>query len=488
MSFIVLHKIDTPLHFHSGEFDCSQHLSAIEPRSDDLVYVYYTPTSRVVFPSSQITSPPPQDKSSKDSTAVPSDEDCLKALRRSEISRYFPSDSNVPWFESLFPGPVPQLTDSKLDKECFNKLFKSVASQAKTVLKRETSHSFAHLPKSIAAAVQNVIQKSVKKSTESKCPQKVVKKAVHLSSSASPSQPRQSEKKNKTPASSAPPATPKVVLPPKKKAKATSSPAASPQKSKSTSSPAAPATQATVSQIVKILQENTAPRFYFSNDAVPTFRELFPGTTMPQFTRMSGNVHVAKEKFNPLLASRVKSAHNILRAKKISVTKLPAAFLKYQTRLITRSIEKQCATKKQAKADKKAKTQSKKKEIQFVKSPIEFSSPKAQPASSSTIDNVDVVFDLRSLRSLLQAAIAEKVVASPARDPRVRTALLEKAKSCNYDGITFRSSDNSGKYSCTITEAASDASNESQWFATLTAAYTLVSSRTSLSYEASLRD
>jgi len=414
---------------------------------------------------------------------IPSEEDALRALRNSDLSRFFPSESNVPWFESLFPDPVPDLDNDLIDKNTFNKLFKVVASQAKTMLKEKTNHSFSHLPKSVAAAIQNTILSSVRKSKASKCPAAVIRRATHLSA---PSKTTTSNPSKRT-ADIKTPAAPKPSQPPKGKAQATSAKASIPKPSaQSTPSPSVPST---VSTIVQALHEASAPAFYFAADKTPTFKQLFPGTTMPKFTRVSGNIRIDSTSFHPLLTSRVKSAHTSLRAKKILVTKLPAAFMKYQTRLICRSIEKQLADQKQARSDKresrkKDKAQSKK-EVKFHPSTVPFSPSPDKTAVIPEPEND--VFALRDLRSQLDAAKAECVLPANKRDSRPFHAILRNPAFKEFADIEFTYTTSSGNAK-SLVFIPNSFGPETQFSLDAAAKlYQVVASRTSLTFEHALR-
>jgi hypothetical protein len=356
------------------------------------------------------------------------------------------SDSNVPWFEVLFPDTtLPALTDSKLEKADFNPLFKSIASYVKYVLKTELDLSVSHLPRPIATKIEEVIIKSTIKSTQGKCPAKTLKSSKKKHPFAIPS--KKSNKPVSPPAPKAQPKEKKEKPSPKKAATPAPVPpptsSVSKTKSKASAKTAAPTTKkspgtptksvsSTVSHkdALQVLTDTKSPKFFYPSDKTPTFQTLFPGTTMPKFTKSSGNVSIAKADFQPLLLSRVRSAHHALRNAKMQVTRLPAKFMNYQTRLITRSIEQsvkerkdKATTKKSAKSDKKKST---KEQVVFVPQqvPDTLSAPTINKEDSTLPEDSDSVYNLRELRTLLSSKVAEMNVPGSSIDKRLTKKLL----------------------------------------------------------------
>jgi hypothetical protein len=163
--------------------------------------------------------------------------------------------------------------------------------------------------------------------------------------------------------------------------------------------------------------------------------------------------------------------------------------MKYQTRLITRSIDQQFAQKKKSKADKKAAQKAKKSsrpEIHFT--PGSTAAPKAQPASSSSPDSHDAVFALRDLRSQLQAAQAECVLPPPKRDPRVFTAILKNPAYQEFADVEFSYATSTGMSRSRIFDSdfKSTEPHKHAVLDAITQLLRVVSSRTSMSFESSL--
>jgi hypothetical protein len=430
---------------YHADHRCQCSTSEYSPRTDSYRRVIFSAGLSTLIDEARFTSPTQGKPSKADTTPIiPSDEVCLRALRSSEISRFFPSDSNTPWFEALFTTPLPPIThDDKLPKNEFNTLFKHVATQAKTQLKLKLSHSFSHLPKSIADNITSTILASAKKSTVSKVPKKVLKRATHLSPSEKssavqePPKPTSPSKENK-------PSPPKKQRsPPSQETAKTSvkasTPTPAPKPAQPPSKTATPIESPTVSEIVKVLHEAASPQFYFAADKTPTFAELFPGTTMPRFTRISGNVKVEKHHFAPLLKSRISSAHKYLRARKIEAARLPAAFMKYQTRLICRSIEKTVTRKQDARKAKKQAAASKavpKKKIEFTPGSFKTPAPSASQAPLPSAD-YDEVFALRDLRSQAQALVAEAALPVSLCDPRLHDAFMSNPALKSFMSVRF---------------------------------------------------
>lgn len=237
----------------------------------------------------------PQSRAPEFFTPNPTSEQVLEILKKSSSPRFFYSVSACPSFFVLFPDEkvVPRITTpdgSDMNKDELNRLFKLVSVAAKKVL-RQKKTSCSRLPQEFYSHMTTLIRLSAAKSQTSK---------------------------------------PKA----KAQAKDKESQPATPTKSKGPK----PA------DILKCLKESTTPRFYF--EQTPTFQNLFPGTTMPRFTRRSGNVYIEREAFQPLLLSRIRSAKKYLLTKhKISVTKVPDSFLRDQTRLITASVQAKISEK-----------------------------------------------------------------------------------------------------------------------------------------------
>jgi hypothetical protein len=360
------------------------------------------------------------------------------------------SESNVPWFESLFPATdIPKLQpDNTLAKADFNPLFKDIASKAKAYLKAQHQYSISALPRAAAAKVQEVIIASVTKSTSAKCPAKVKKAAAHLqppkkeSTAPSSSKPApKPSKADKKPASSKP--TPAPTNPSsdgfttvlhKKTRKAPSAKPVSDSTDKkksektsqkqSTTSP----THVThsISDVLKCLHE-AHPPMYYAADKTPTFAQLFPKTSVPKHSSRSGNMIIDKEHFAPLLTTRIRMAYKALSASSIRVNKLPARFMAYQTRLICRSLEKQLIAKTEAKAAKKQAKAKKGKTVQFVSPTIPdtlISPPTAQPLVSDSDDVHEQVKHFRDIRSCLQAFQSECPVDANFRNHSLHTFIL----------------------------------------------------------------
>lgn len=374
--------------------------------------------------------------SKSDSPAPPSEEEISKLLKSKMPSIFSTTESNCPWFESLFASAVPKLTpDSTLTKADFNPLFTDLAQQAKTYL-RSNNTPVAHLPKSIAAKIQQVILSAVKKSSTSKAPAKIVKKA-QLATPPAESKPlktktpRPSTDKKPSPASAAP--APHVPFSTKKPAKTPSvktSIDSTPNKSnvkKTTEQSTTVPTTVRLSDVLKALHESSSPQFYFAADNTPTFKQLYPGTSQPRHSYVSGNVKIAKDEFQPLLLQRIKSAHAYLSKRNLKVTKLPAKFLAYQTRLICRSIEQAKEARKALKQSKKPAKPSKT-SIEYVPQnplPAAVSSPVPVISVADTPDYHDTIKAYRDLRSILQAYQAEIPIAKSMKNPSLAKAILE---------------------------------------------------------------
>jgi hypothetical protein len=382
---------------------------------------------------------PPVSKKT-DSTIVRSDDEILSLLRKLDPSVYAPSDSNTPWFETLFPNkPVPTITDSSIEKAVFNVLFSDLTSKAKTWLKSQHSISLSHLPRSIAVKIQEVILRSAKKSSESKVPTRILKKAAHLTPSAQPtskstSTATSSPDNNTVPPKAQTPKAPRKSASNKNKSQAPPPKTADstiPKSTQSARSPSKPSTTpvTSISDVNKALAEAASPAFYFAKDKTPTFQELFPGTSMPKHSRFSGNVRVEPSQFSPLLSVRIKAAHAYLSKRSIKVTKLPSKFLAYQTRLICRSIETTISKKKEqstAKKQKKiqsAKAQPSKAKIQFIPGSTALPESIRPDQANAHPDTHDVVRDLRDLRMLMQSVKIDYAAPESVRDPRLHSAI-----------------------------------------------------------------
>jgi hypothetical protein len=137
--------------------------------------------------------------------------------------------------------------------------------------------------------------------------------------------------------------------------------------------------------VLEYLYKCDSPRFKYETQ--PAFSVLFPGTSKPEFTMRSGNPSVSKDKFNPLLLSRLRSARLALRKAKINIRALPASFVRDQTRLILASlviVQKQKAARRKAKAAKaKAKATTKSSAPEFVSSSTPAAATAATPPQPS---------------------------------------------------------------------------------------------------------
>jgi hypothetical protein len=416
---------------HHGSFEISKKLCNIQ-----------TPSSQ----SKKGPSPKP------DTTAAPSEEVVLQHLRRMTHSVFSISESNVPWFESLFPATdLPKLQpDNTLLKADFNPLFKDIASKAKAHLKAQHGYSISALPRTAAAKVQEVIIASVLKSTSAKCPAKVKKAAAHLqlskkeSTAPSTSKPApKPSKADKKPASSKPAPAPTnpssdgfTTVSHKKTRKASSAkpvPDSTDKKKSEKTSQKQSTTSPThvthsISDVLKCLHE-AHPPMYYAADKTPTFAQLFPKTSVPKHSSRSGNMIIDKEHFAPLLTTRIRMAYKALSASSIRVNKLPARFMAYQTRLICRSLEKQLAEKTEAKAAKKLAKAKKGKTVQFVPPTIPDTlvnpSSTAQPLVSDFDDVHEQVKHFRDIRSCLQAFQSECPVDANFRNHSLHTFILQ---------------------------------------------------------------
>jgi hypothetical protein len=374
-----------------------------------------------------------------DSPAPSSEEDITKLLKSKMPSIFATTESTAPWFETLFPtSKLPELTtDSTIEKTVFNALFKDICTQAKIYIKA-ANYTAPHLPRSLAAKVQKVIILSVKKSSSAKCPARIIKKAAHLTPPPAKQAPSDKTKSPASkPATKPSPSSKQNKSASTSKAKAPSAPAhkdSPPKKNNAKRSPeqSAPTPVPTVriSDVLTALHESSSPQFYFSADNTPTFKSLFPGTTMPKYSHMSGNITVEKTAFQPLLLTRIKSAHAYLSKRDLKVQKLPAKFLAYQTRLITRSIEKQLENRKQAKATKKAKVASKQGTVTFVPQtmPDSVAAPPRLPSSEESARENDIheqIKEYRDLRTILQAYQAELPVSEAMKNPSLKKAIYQ---------------------------------------------------------------
>jgi len=342
---------------------------------------------------------PSTSSKTQNKSPVASEEEAYTFLKLEQSSFLSYTDSNTPWFETLFPDvPVPTLIDSKLPKDLFNPLFQRIAQNLKAKIRVHSP--IATLPRSLAARIEQVILASVQKSSSAKCPAKHVKAALAASHypadlPAAKTKPRSVPKKQTvspapkaSPASKQsqkqtpqPPAPSKIPTPPKASKPTKSSSTANPKPKASSNKP-----EPLRSEIIDCLKASSSPTFYFSADKTPAFESLFPKTTRPPTTLVSGNVRVAPELFNPLLKTRISSAHSVLRKGDLHVSKLPSEFMKYQTRLIARSIEKSYkdrSDKRQSSKKAKKSKQGKAKEIEFVPS---SSKSKAAPSQAQQAD------------------------------------------------------------------------------------------------------
>jgi hypothetical protein len=380
-----------------------------------------------------IPSSPAKKTPQKVESQAPSSDKVLATLRAAHIPLFSSADSkNIPWFETLFPShPVPAISsDNVIEKSVFNPLFTELASKCKKIIKKDLDYSFSHLPHDISTMLIEVIIHSTRKSTASSAPKRVLNKAKEIKTDTPAPKKTSPTKAPKAKIDS--PAPKAITASKQKKAKTTSvSKPATPTKQKTSaksSQSQSPAPLATMSSVISALHESEAPRFYFKDKETPTFSQLFPGTSMPPKSYVSGNVKIAPEHFNPLLSIRVKSAHKFLRAKNLRVTKLPAKFMKYQTRLICRSVEQATKTKKDSIKAKKAAKKSKKSgsKIEFVPSTLPFSPPAPQASSDSQDKEIDDIRSLRDLRELVSAYIADLDSTIPS-DPRIPSLITKHA-------------------------------------------------------------
>jgi len=173
-------------------------------------------------------------------------------------------------------------------------------------------------------------------------------------------------------------------------------------------------------KVLDILKNSESPVFYFNEQ--PTFPQLFPNTSVPAYTRVSGNVRINPDAFTPLLASRLSSAKKVLAKYKVNLPRLPSSFVQSQIRLISRSVDamlKNRIAKRKQKRSEKKKTKSKTNSQSLNTEPrsIAFTSsssvtPTPPPESSTS----KLVMDLRppvgstaywmKVRPVLKAAAA----------------------------------------------------------------------------------
>jgi len=270
---------------------------------------------------------------------------------------------------------------------------------------------------------------------KAKVPASVLKRADSSPYKQSP--PAQSQRKaDKAPAkSAAPPKT--VPTPSKKKSQAplpakdsnvdsTAKKTTSPKQSTPTTSSSLKDKAAPMAQILECLSKSD--KFYFPADKTPRFDQLYPGTSMPRFSRLSGNVRIAPEAFKPLLAIRIKSAYAHLSQAKLRTDSLPKKFLSYQTRLICRSVQQTLDHKKEAKKTKKAKITSKqsKSKVEFVPAALSFPSDSSSVVPVPEEDGHDKILNFRDLRENLQAVLAE-LDAGVKPDPRLIPKVLKSS-------------------------------------------------------------
>jgi hypothetical protein len=174
-------------------------------------------------------------------------------------------------------------------------------------------------------------------------------------------------KANKEDQSSKPKATPAVhkrTLAPSKTPETKSKPQAKTQKRHSAppaSKPAKPDTTKSPEPeqfhttpknqaILDHLAKSSTPKFYFPKDQRPTFRVLFPGTSVPKTSMLHGSPIIDKDLFNTLLASRIAAAHTVLRSAKLDRPRLPKSFVSSQIHLIQQSLRKPKKEKKSSPA------------------------------------------------------------------------------------------------------------------------------------------
>jgi len=388
--------------------------------------------------SAPVTVAPPADSNKQKSPAAPSEKEFISYLKKAQCSFLSYSDSNVPWFETLFPDvTLPALVNDQVPKEIYSPLFKRVASKLKSIA-REYATNVPSLPSSLAATVQKVILDSVRKSTKDKCPVSIVnkaRKAQHYPalSTAQPTTPKSSPSKEKksspapaklaskpipkdkapqNPAKPSIPSTPKVSKPGKSSTPASTQTKASPKKPEVHKS----------SEIIERLKTSSSPTFYFAADKTPAFESLFPRTTRPPTTLVSGTVRVEPVHFSPLLKSRISSAHAFLRKNNFNVQRLPAAFMKYQTRLITRSIEQSYKDRKAKTNSKKVKAkQSKAKAIVYVPASSETKAKLSQAQQAVDPDTEDVTSIRRNhvIKALIDQVRNQQVNPDPRLLPRI---------------------------------------------------------------------
>jgi hypothetical protein len=349
-------------------------------------------------------------KTAKSHPAISSPDQFIKALQKGQTSFLSYSDSNVPWFETLFPDvTLPALQDLKLPKEAFAPLFTRIASRLKHIAK-ENGSSRPHLPKDIASRIEKVILASVIKSTDKKAPSSIIKKglkdnhypavstpikkpsATPLKEKTTPIKTPVSQEKTKEP-------TPQSSTPQAHKAEKVNTKTSNSSKP-ATTDPKAPTLSS--DKVISLLKESSSPTFYFAADKTPTFETLYPKTTRPKTTLHSGTVRVAPVDFQPLLKSRIASAHQYLRKRDAACSRLPASFMKYQTRLICRSLEQtyKVRSDKASAHKQKVKSDKKKKSLTYVPSSQETKDKLSSPSQVQQTDSSPQDEEFRRLHTL----------------------------------------------------------------------------------------